>query len=251
MEPAPFDDVPASAPAPGPDFFEAPGGPAATSSPADVPVLSAPSFDEPPPADAFEDPPTQPLFFEPPAIERRQARVVSREIEPPPVPLEMPEPEPPAAAPAPPSTGKRKGRARLRALAGRFPTRSSASVDDLRGCLQSLVAKAAGIRAAVLTDMQGLPVLTVGRAGERSDAQATEILVAEMASFLKNVRRTRDEVGEGTLTSLTLVGEYGAAVVSRVSHDYSLILQVDPQAALGEIRYEAARTAGTLRSAVR
>ena len=123
-------------------------------------------------------------------------------------------------------------------------------MEDLRGCLQSLVAKAAGIRAAVLTDMEGLPVLTVGRAGEKTDTHATEILVAEMTSFLKNVRRTREEVGEGTLSSLTLVGDRGSAIVSRVSPEYALILQLDTFAAIGEVRYEAARTAGTLRSAV-
>jgi predicted regulator of Ras-like GTPase activity (Roadblock/LC7/MglB family)/Flp pilus assembly protein TadD len=242
-ESAPFEDVPAVAPPPGTDLFEAPAESFAASGAAEVPVLSPPAFHEAAVGEALEEPPTQPLFVEPSAVERQAIRAVLRGAEPPPAPLAVPAPElPPAVGrPVPP---------KLRALAARFPARSSATVEELRGCLQSLVAKAPGIRAATLTDMAGLPVLTVERTGERSEAHAMEILVAEMTSFLRNVRRTRDEVGEGTLTSLTLVGERGAAVVSRVSPDYSLILQVDLQAAIGEVRYEAARTARALRSAV-
>jgi predicted regulator of Ras-like GTPase activity (Roadblock/LC7/MglB family) len=78
-----------------------------------------------------------------------------------------------------------------------------------------------------------------------------ETLVAELSSFLKNVQRTAAETGAGDLESLAITGPLGAAFVSRVHAGYSLILQVDPDAALGEIRWEAARTARALVPAVR
>jgi len=88
-------------------------------------------------------------------------------------------------------------------------------------------------------------------AGASSRDAAMEILVAELSSFLKNVRRTTSETGAGELESFAVAGPHGGAVVSRVNADYSLVLQVDPDVALGEIRWEAARTARALRPAVR
>ncbi len=137
---------------------------------------------------------------------------------------------------------------RLRRLGRRFPARPEATVDDLKGILLNLVQGTEGIRAATLTDLEGLPVVMAGPASREA---SMETLVAELSSFLKNVRRTTAETGTGELESLAVAGPTGGVVVSPVNGDYSLILRVDPEAALGEIRWEAARTARALRPAVR
>jgi predicted regulator of Ras-like GTPase activity (Roadblock/LC7/MglB family) len=136
---------------------------------------------------------------------------------------------------------------RLRQLARRFPKRLEATVDHLHGLLSNLVEGTEGIRAATLTDLAGLPVVM---AGPSSRDAAMETLVAEVSSFLKNVRRTAAETGTGELESLAVAGPHGGIVVSPVNADYSLILRVGPEAALGEIRWEAARTARALRPAL-
>ncbi len=144
--------------------------------------------------------------------------------------------------------GGRTDHPRLRRLARRFPKRMDVSVDHLHGLIGGLVEGTEGIRAATLTDRAGLPVVM---AGASSRDGAMETLVAELSSFLKNVRRTTSETGAGELESFAVAGPHGGAVVSRVTGDYSLILRVDPDAALGEIRWEAARTARALRPALR
>ncbi len=144
--------------------------------------------------------------------------------------------------------GERTDHPRLRRLARQFPKRMEVTVDDLHGLISSLVEGTEGIRAATLTDLEGLPVVM---AGASSRDAAMETLVAELSAFQKNVRRTAAETGAGELESFAVAGPHGGAVVSRVNADYSLILQVDPDAALGEIRWEAARTARALRPAVR
>jgi predicted regulator of Ras-like GTPase activity (Roadblock/LC7/MglB family) len=88
-------------------------------------------------------------------------------------------------------------------------------------------------------------------AGPAAREGGQEILVAELTAFLKNVGRSASEVGAGRLRSLALSGANGTAVVSRVNDDYSLILHVEPDAILGEVRWEAERTARALSPAVR
>jgi predicted regulator of Ras-like GTPase activity (Roadblock/LC7/MglB family) len=143
---------------------------------------------------------------------------------------------------------ERTDHSRLRRLARRFPGRQEVTADQMHGLLSSLVEGTEGIRAATLTDLDGLPIVV---AGPSVSDMAMETLVAEVSSFLKGVRRTTDETGAGELQSLTIAGQKGGAVVSRVNADYSLILQIDPEAALGEVRWEAARVARALRPAVR
>jgi len=137
---------------------------------------------------------------------------------------------------------------RLRRLARRFPKRQEVTADQLHGLLSNLVEGTEGIRAATLTDLEGLPIVV---AGPSARDVTMETLVVEVSSFLKGVRRTTDETGAGELESLTVAGPKGGAVVSRVNADYSLILQIDPEAALGEVRWEAARVARALRPAIR
>jgi predicted regulator of Ras-like GTPase activity (Roadblock/LC7/MglB family)/tetratricopeptide (TPR) repeat protein len=136
----------------------------------------------------------------------------------------------------------------LRRLARRFPTRPEATANDLHTMIRGLVESTEGIRAATLTDLEGLPVVTAGPAAREG---GQEILVAELTAFLKNVGRSASEVGAGRLRSLALSGANGTAVVSRVNDDYSLILHVEPDAILGEVRWEAERTARALSPAVR
>ena len=137
---------------------------------------------------------------------------------------------------------------RLRRLVRRFPKRTEAGANDIHTIVRALVESTDGIRAATLTDLEGLPVVTAGPAARES---GQEVLVAELTSFLKNVDRTAGEVGAGRLRAMTFAGAHGTAVVSRVNDDYSLILHVDPDAILGEVRWEAERTARALIPAVR
>lgn len=136
----------------------------------------------------------------------------------------------------------------LRRLSRRFPKRVEASANDLHAIVRALVESTEGIRAATLTDLEGLPVVTAGPAARES---GQEVLIAELTSFLKNVGRTADEVGVGRLRAMTFTTARGTAVVSPVNHDYSLILHVDSDAILGEVRWEAERTARALSPAVR
>jgi predicted regulator of Ras-like GTPase activity (Roadblock/LC7/MglB family) len=136
----------------------------------------------------------------------------------------------------------------LRRFARRFPKREEATANDLQAMIRALVDSTEGIRAATLTDLEGLPVVTAGPAA-REPGQ--EILVAELTSFLKGVERTVGEIGAGVLRGVTFAGTNGTAVVSRVSEDYSLILHVDPDAILGEVCWEAGRAARALGPAVR
>jgi predicted regulator of Ras-like GTPase activity (Roadblock/LC7/MglB family) len=136
----------------------------------------------------------------------------------------------------------------LRRFMRRFPKRPEASANDLQAIIRALVESTEGIRAATLTDLEGLPVVA---AGPRARESGQEILVAELTSFLKNVGRAASEVGAGRLRAMTFAGAGGTAVVSRVNDDYSLILHVDPDAILGEVCWEAERAARALSPAVR
>jgi len=142
----------------------------------------------------------------------------------------------------------RRDRPRLRRLARRFPKREEATANDLHVMIRALVDSTEGIRAATLTDLEGLPVVTAGPSAREG---GQEILVAELTTFLKSVGRATGEVGAGNLRCMTFAGARGTAVVARVNDDYSLILHVDPDAILGEVRWEAERTARALAPAVR
>jgi predicted regulator of Ras-like GTPase activity (Roadblock/LC7/MglB family)/tetratricopeptide (TPR) repeat protein len=136
----------------------------------------------------------------------------------------------------------------LRRVVRRFPKRTEAGANDIHAIVRALVESTEGIRAATLTDLEGLPVVTAGPAARES---GQEVLVAELTSFLKSVGRAAGEVGAGRLQAMTFAGARGTAVVSRVNDDYSLILHVDPDAILGEVRWEAERAARALIPAVR
>ncbi len=138
-------------------------------------------------------------------------------------------------------------RKRLEGLLTPFPPPVPVATEDLSALLRSLVAEVPGVRTAILTDREGLPVVTEGL---RENGETLEVLVAELTSFVKRVGRSGAEIGGGPLRSLAVVGEKGAAILANVTTDYALVLEAEPEAALGEVRWAAARAAERLRPAV-
>ncbi|HUM02090.1 MAG TPA: roadblock/LC7 domain-containing protein, partial [Thermoanaerobaculia bacterium] len=136
---------------------------------------------------------------------------------------------------------------RLEGLLTPFSPPPPLATDDLSALLRSLVAEVPGLRAAALTDREGLPVVSEGL---RKNGESIEVLVAELTSFVKSVGRSGAEIGGGPLRSLAVVGENGAAVLANVTPEYALVLEAEPEAALGEVRWVAARAAERLRPAV-
>ena len=104
-----------------------------------------------------------------------------------------------------------------------------------------------GPSAAVVTDFEGVPVVS---AGARTEAEAMENLSAELTAFWKNVRRSRAEIGEGALDSLVLSGSAGSAAVKVITPAYALLLKAGPGIPAGRLRFEALRTAEQLRPAL-
>lgn len=101
--------------------------------------------------------------------------------------------------------------------------------------------------AAVVTDLEGVPVVSVG---PRSESEAMESLAAELTAFWKNARRSRTEIGEGALDGLILSGAEARAAVLAITPGYALLLKTDPGVPVGRIRHEAARAAEQLRPAL-
>jgi tetratricopeptide (TPR) repeat protein/predicted regulator of Ras-like GTPase activity (Roadblock/LC7/MglB family) len=117
---------------------------------------------------------------------------------------------------------------------------------DLVTAVEEIVERLAPA-AALVTDLEGVPVVTVG---PRFEAEAMESLSAELTAFWKNVRRARAEVGKGALRSLVLTGSAGTAAVQAITPEYALLLKTGPGVPVGRIRFEAARAAEQLRPAL-
>ncbi len=137
-------------------------------------------------------------------------------------------------------------RGRLEAWVEPFARDSRPSDGDLVTAVEEIVGRLAPA-AALVTDLEGVPVVTVG---PRSEAEAMESLSAELTAFWKNVRRARGDVGAGALQSLVLTGSAGAAAVQAITPEYALLLKTGPGVPVGRIRYEAARAAEQLRPAL-
>ena len=137
-------------------------------------------------------------------------------------------------------------RGRLEAWAEPFSRSRGPRDADLVSAVREVVERL-GPCSAVVTDFEGVPVVD---AGSRAEADAMESLSAELTAFWKNARRTREEVGEGTLDSLVLRGTDGTAVVKVITPAYALLLKVGPGIPVGRIRYEAVRAAEQLRPAL-
>jgi predicted regulator of Ras-like GTPase activity (Roadblock/LC7/MglB family) len=138
-------------------------------------------------------------------------------------------------------------RRRLEGLLTPFTPPAPVATEDLSALLRSLVAEVPGLKTAVLTDRQGLSVVSEGLPG---NGESLEVLIAELTSFVKRVGRSGAEIGGGPLRSLAVVGEKGAAILANVTSEYALVLEAEPEAALGEVRWVAARAAERLRPAV-
>ncbi len=117
---------------------------------------------------------------------------------------------------------------------------------DLVTAVEEIVERLAPA-AALVTDLEGVPVVTVG---PRSEAEAMESLSAELTALWKNVRRARADVGAGALQSLVLAGNAGTAAVQAITPEYALLLKTGPGIPVGRIRFEAARAAEQLRPAL-
>lgn len=137
-------------------------------------------------------------------------------------------------------------RGRLEAWVEPFSRRRAGGEVDLVAAVEGVVARL-GPSAAVVTDLEGVPVVS---AGPRSEAEAMESLAAELTAFWKNVRRSRGEIGEGALDSLVLTGSDGTAAIKAVTPSYALLLKAGPGVSAGRIRFEAARAAEQLRPAL-
>ncbi|HEV8268498.1 MAG TPA: roadblock/LC7 domain-containing protein, partial [Thermoanaerobaculia bacterium] len=135
---------------------------------------------------------------------------------------------------------------KLRALA-RGASPHAVEIGDMHAVLLELVERAPGIPAAVLTDLEGLPVV---HAGEGFGSSTMETLIAELTAFWKGLGRSREELGAGNARCLTLRGENGGALVKSVSDEYSLILHLDAGASVGRIAFEAGRAARLVKPAL-
>ena len=137
-------------------------------------------------------------------------------------------------------------RGRLEAWAEPFARKRAPGETDLVLAVEEVVERL-GRAAVVVTDFEGVPVVS---AGPRSDAEAMEVLAAELTAFWKNARRSREEIGEGALDGLVLSGVAGTAVVKLITPAYALLLKVAPGIPAGRIRFEATRAAEQLRPAL-
>jgi tetratricopeptide (TPR) repeat protein len=137
-------------------------------------------------------------------------------------------------------------RGRLEAWGEPFARSLGARDADLVKAVEEVVQRL-GASAAVVTDFEGVPVVT---AGPHSEADAMENLAAELTAFWKNVRRSQKEIGEGALDSLVLSGSAGTAAVKLITPAYALLLKVGPGVPAGRIRFEAVRAAEQLRPAL-
>lgn len=144
----------------------------------------------------------------------------------------------PAPAPSPAD--------RLRRMAERAAGLRMSSADlDLESVIQRLVSTSGGgIRAAVLTDLEGIPIV---EAGSERGGGAQEILVAQLTAFCKGMARTAGDVGAGRLDGLAATGGAGSFALASVAPGYALVLQGAPDYPPGRLRYEAAATADRLR----
>mgnify|MGYP001768210623 FL=1 len=77
-----------------------------------------------------------------------------------------------------------------------------------------------------------------------------ENLSAELTAFWKNARRSRAEIGEGSLDSLVLSGSAGSAAMKVITPAYALLLKAGPGIPAGRLRFEAVRAAEQLRPAL-
>jgi len=137
-------------------------------------------------------------------------------------------------------------RGRLDAWAEPFSRLCRRGEVDLAAAVEEVVRRL-GPAAAVVTDLEGVPVVS---AGPRAETEAMENLAAELTAFWKNVRRSRSEIGEGALDSLVLSGAAGTAAVKAITASYALLLKTGPGVPAGRIRFEAARAADQLRPAL-
>ena len=144
------------------------------------------------------------------------------------------------------ATASSSVRGRLEAWVEPFARDGRSGNGDLVTAVEEIVERLAPA-AALVTDLEGVPVVTVG---SRLEAEAMESLSAELTAFWENVRRARADVGEGALRSLVLKGSAGTAAMQAITTEYALLLKTGAGVPVGRIRFEAARAAEQLRPAL-
>ena len=143
------------------------------------------------------------------------------------------------AAPLPPPARDPRA-ARLREWAARVERKEPGG--DLQGVVAALVASGNGIDFAIVTETEGVPVVTSGPFGA-----VEEGLAAELADFWKTLQRGRDDVGAGDAKLVSLAARDGGIVIAPVGHAYALIVRSSASAPPGLVRWETARAASRLR----
>ncbi|MBL8112898.1 MAG: hypothetical protein JNK60_08440 [Acidobacteria bacterium] len=135
-----------------------------------------------------------------------------------------------------------EGLPRLRSLAAKLPVSPRLQLEDLHSSLKGLSA-ISGVTSGALTDSEGLPVVAFSNDG---DEVASEAVSAELTAFWKALNRSAEELGGGAARFFTMTAGDTVAAVCRISEAYVLILRAEASVPLGQLRYEALRTASRL-----
>ena len=108
-----------------------------------------------------------------------------------------------------------------------------------RGILESLLARIAGARTALLLDAQGEVVVGAGDLGERQ-----RLIGAYQGISLGMASRTADRFDAGAIHSIVWRHEGGSVVLTTLRDGYYLVLSLGPYAILSLARRhsEAARS---------
>lgn len=102
--------------------------------------------------------------------------------------------------------------------------------------LQSAIDKTEGSIGALVLGTDGITVENVWHNAPIN--QNLNIAVAEYASFLRNVRRTNNELKFGGLKEITLTCESKVFLMRMISENYLIAMILSPNGNFGRGRYE-------------
>jgi predicted regulator of Ras-like GTPase activity (Roadblock/LC7/MglB family) len=104
------------------------------------------------------------------------------------------------------------------------------------------VTSCAGVVGTAIADRDGIPVQLWG------DEEQIEEVVAQLSTFLGEVRSANRELHMGTLEQLHVVGSQRQVMVTMIAEDYFLITIVDNDGNPGKARFASRVAAHRLRS---
>jgi predicted regulator of Ras-like GTPase activity (Roadblock/LC7/MglB family) len=102
--------------------------------------------------------------------------------------------------------------------------------------LQSAIDKTEGAIGALVSGTDGISVENVWR--NKPKNQDLETAIAEYASFLRNVRRTNNELKLGGLKEITLTCKSKVFLMRMISENYLIAMILSPDGNFGRGRYE-------------